>query len=158
MVEIKELSFFDLQSYLNRFQLLEKAYGAETYIWLFENIDNPIGFLSYKVLGLPNIIHFVYILKIYVLELYRGNNPILVEDERVSKILFRQIDKKGLDILTLESACKKLDFYYENLGFEYNKEISNKFSKIIGISEQIMYKQKKDIELSDEEKIFFSKE
>jgi len=44
------------------------------------------------------------------------------------------------------------------LGFEYNEEISNEFSKIIGISEKIMYKQKKDIELSDEEKIFFSKE
>jgi len=60
--------------------------------------------------------------------------------------------------LTLESACKELDVYYKSLEFKYNEEISNKFSKIIGISEKIMYKQKKDIELSDEEKIFFSKE
>ena len=167
MVEIKELSFFDSQSYLNRFQLLEKAYGADwygaedenaTYIWLIEDINKPLGFLSYKVLILPNRIDFVYIVKIYVLKSHRGNNPILVEDERVSKILFRQIDRKDVNILTLESACKELDVYYKSLEFKYNEEISNKFSKIIGISEKIMYKQKKDIELSDEEKIFFSKE
>ena len=120
MVEIKELSFFDSQSYLNRFQLLEKAYGADwygaedenaTYIWLIEDINKPLGFLSYKVLILPNRIEFVYIVKIYVLKSHRGNNPILFEDERVSKILFRQIDKKGVDILTLEYACENLDFY-----------------------------------------------
>ena len=82
-----------------------------------------------------------YIVKIYVLEDYRGEIPILIEDERVSEILFRQINRKGVNILTLESACDKLDNYYESLGFKYNEDISNIFSSIIGTKEKIMVKQ-----------------
>ena len=120
MVEVKELSFIESKKYLHLFQKLENSYGADwydaedegsRYIWLIEDINKPLGFLSYKVLVLPNRIDFVYIVKIYVLKSHRGNNPILFEDERVSKILFRQIDKKGVDILTLEYACENLDFY-----------------------------------------------
>ena len=150
MIEIKELVFEDSKQFLDKFQKLENSYGADwydcedkeaKYIWLIKDIENPLGFLSYKILLHPNQKDFIYIVKIYVLEAYRGKIPILIEDERVSEILFRQINKKGVNFLTLESACDKLDNYYESLGFKYNEDISNVFSSIIGTKEKIMVKQ-----------------
>jgi len=88
----------------------------------------------------PNKIDFIYIVKIYVLKYYRGKNPALIEEEKVSEILFRQIDRKEINILTLESSCEKLDNYYEKLGFEYNRDISEMFSPIVGTNEKIIIK------------------
>ena len=164
MIEIKELNFKNSEQLLDRFQRLENSYGADwydceeeraKYIWLIEDIENPLGFLSYKVLLHPNKIDFIYIVKIYVLKNYRGKNPKLIEEERVPEILFRQIDKKGVNILTLESACEKLDIHYERFGFEYNEEMSDFFAPIIGTNEQIMTKFIKEPELSDIEKGLF---
>lgn len=124
MVEIKELFYEESRGLLYKFQVSEKAYGTEwyedeeaTYIWLIEDIKQPLGFLSYKVLIAPNKIDFIYVVKIYVLKSHRGTNPILIDDERVSKILFREIDKKGVNFLTLESACERLDLHYQKFGF-----------------------------------------
>jgi hypothetical protein len=150
VVKIKELVFEDSKQFLDKFQKLENSYGTDwydcedkeaKYIWLIKDIENPLGFLSYKILLHPNQKDFIYIVKIYVLEDYRGKIPILIEDERVSEILFRQINRKGVNILTLESACDKLDNYYKSLGFKYNEDISNVFSSAIGTKEKIMVKQ-----------------
>jgi len=174
VIDIKELSYQESQKFISAFDTLEESlYISHTdrnfsdwvdveevrarYIWLVEDMEKPLGFLSYRVLILPNKIDFIYIVKIYVLKSHREENPILVEEERVSEILFREIDRRNVNILTLESACKKLDRYYESLGFEYNKEISDIFAQEIKTTEQIMYRKKKDIEinLSDEEKKMF---
>jgi len=167
MIDIQEFSFMESRELLSIFQSLNNSYGADwynaemeeaKYIWVTEDIQNPLGFLSYKVLIHPNQIDFIYIVKIYALSTHRGDNPILIKEERVSEILFRQIDRRGINILTLESACEELDVYYKNLGFEYNKEISDEFAKVIGTREEIMYRKKKDIqsELSDEERKKFN--
>ncbi len=149
MINIQNLDFSNSKPLLDRFQILEKSYGMDwfdcedenaKYIWVVEDIENPLGFLSYKILPHPNQIDFIYIVKIYVLEDYRGENPRLIEEERVSEILFRQIDRQGINILTLESACERLDTHYEKLGFKYNKDVSEIFSSIIGTSEKIMVK------------------
>lgn len=150
MIEVKNLDYFNSIAFLNKFQILEESYSADwydcedenaEYIWIVEDIENPLGFLSYKILPHPNTIDFIYIVKIYVLKDYRGRTPILIEEEKVSEILFRQIDRKGINILTLESSCEKLDEYYENLGFEYNKDLSEMFSSIIVTTERILVKQ-----------------
>ena len=161
------MSFIESEKYLDDFQKLENSYGADwydceyksaKYIWLIENIENPLGFLSYRVLVLPNKIDFVYIVKIYTLNTHRGKNPILVEEERVSEILFRQIDRKDVNILTLESACEELDSYYKSLGFKYNEEISQVFAQEIRTTEPIMYRRKEVISdnVPDELKDLFS--
>lgn len=171
---IRELSYQNSRKYIQYFESLEKPSPLSmdwvdvddsnaTYIWWLEiesGIEKPLGFLSYKVLILPNKIDFIYIVKIYVLKSHRGENPTLVEDERVSEILFRQIDRKGVNILTLESACEELDVYYKSLGFEYNEEISQVFAKEIGTIEQIMYRRKEVISdnIPDEVKDLFSLE
>ena len=164
---IREISYHHSREYLNKFQKEEKSYDVgwydcedkdATYIWWIESEDipeNPLGFLSYKKMILPNSIDFVYIVKIYVLKTYRGKNPILIEGKRVSIILFRELDKKEVKILTLEPACSKLDVYYKNLGFSYNEEISEEFSKAIGTSEKIMYRRKEDILFTDAERNMF---
>ena len=147
MIDIQNLDFFNSKFLLNKFQALENSYGMDwydcedentEYIWILEGIDNPLGFLSYKILSHPNQIDFIYIVKIYVLEDYRGKNPRLIEEERVSEILFRQIDRQGINILTLESACERLDTHYEKLGFKYNKDVSEIFSSIIGTTQKIL--------------------
>jgi len=152
-VEIRESTFENSRELLAKFQRLENSYGADwydceeesaKYIWLIENIENPLGFLSYKVLVLPNQIDFIYIVKIYILKSHRGQNPTRIEEERVSEILFRQIDRKDVNILTLESACEELDVYYQSLGFKYNEEMSEIFAKVIGTREQIMYRARQD--------------
>ena len=149
MIEIQNLDFSNSKFLLNKFQALEESFGVDwydcedenaKYIWIIKDIDNPLGFLSYKILLHPNKIDFIYIVKIYVLKYYRGKNPALIEEEKVSEILFRQIDRKEINILTLESSCEKLDNYYEKLGFEYNRDISEIFSPIVGTNEKIMVK------------------
>ncbi len=147
MIDIQNLDFFNSKFLLNKFQALENSYGMDwydcedentEYIWILEGIDNPLGFLSYKILSHPNQIDFIYVVKIYVLEDYRGEDPRLIEEERVSEILFRQIDRQGINILTLESACERLDTHYEKLGFKYNKDVSGIFSSIIGTTQKIL--------------------
>lgn len=147
MIDIQNLDFSNSKFLLDRFQSLEKSYGMDwydfddenaKYIWIVEDIEIPLGFLSYKILPHPNKIDFIYIVKIFVLRDYRGETPKLIEEERVSEILFRQIERQGINILTLESACTKLDTHYKKLGFVYNKDLSGIFSSIIGTSEKIM--------------------
>lgn len=149
MIEIKNLDFFNSKLFLKKFQALEMSYGMDwydcedesaKYIWIVEDIENPLGFLSYKILPHPNQTDFIYIVKIYVLNEYRGKDPVLVEEERVSEILFRQIERQEINILTLESACEELDTHYEKLGFKYIKDVSGIFSSILGTSEKIMVK------------------
>jgi len=164
---IKELSYKESREYLYKFQREENSYGTDwydcedesaTYIWLIlieDRSDKPLGFLSYKKMILPNKVDFVYIVKIYVLHTYGGEYATLFNGNRVSKILFDEIDKKGVNILTLESACEQLDIYYKSLGFKYNKEISDEFSRVIGTREEIMYRIKNDVELTNEEKNMF---
>ena len=149
MIDIKEFDYQSSKHLLKRFQIIEKSYGANwfncedensQYIWIIENTDNPLGFLSFKILIHPNQKDFIYIVKIYVQRQYRGENPLLVNKERVSQILFRQIESKGVNILTLESADEKLDAYYEQQGFKYNEDISNFFAPVIGTNDKVVVK------------------
>jgi len=151
MIEVKELSFVESKPFLDIFYMEEKPtfsdwYEAEDenaeYIWVIEDLKKPRGFLSYKIFILPNSKDFLYIVKIYALNGYRGEEPILFNKERVSEILFRQIVMKGINILTLESAGEKLDAYYQQLGFEYNVEKSRIFSSVIdGKDRDIMVRE-----------------
>ena len=155
-IKLEELSFRDSRKLLTKFQQLEKSYGADwydteeegaDYIWLIKNLDDPLGFLSYKLLRLSNQMGFVYIVKIYVLKAYRGRNPILIDEERVSEVLLRTMESKGFNILTLESACDKLDRRYKELGFEYIEDLSREFGSVLDTSEKIFYKR---INIEDE--------
>ena len=76
MINIQNLDFSNSKPLLDRFQILEKSYGMDwfdcedenaKYIWVVEDIENPLGFLSYKILPHPNQIDFIYIVKIYYL-------------------------------------------------------------------------------------------
>jgi len=159
-ITLEEFSFGDSRKFLTKFQLVEKSFGSDwydaedenaTYIWIIENMDNPIGFLSYKLFILPDQKDFVYIVKIYVLKAYRGTTPILIEGERVSETLLREMERKGFDILTLESACDALDQRYRELGFEYVEDLSRIFGRVLGTSEKIYYKRIKiEQEMIDE--------
>ncbi len=148
-ISIPKLSYVNSREFLYKFQLVESSsymdwYDCEVenanYIWLINDMVNPLGFLSYKTLVLPNQIGFVYIVKIYVLNQYRGRNPLLLEGERASEILLREIERKGFDILTLESACDALDKRYKVLGFKYIEDLSREFGSVIGTSEKILHK------------------
>jgi hypothetical protein len=150
MINIQNLDFHNSRFLLSKFQALEKSYGMDwydcedenaKYIWIIEDIDNPLGFLSYKILPHPNQTDFIYIVKIYVLKDYRGENPRLIEEERVSEILFRRIEREEINILTLESACEKLDKYYESLGFINIQYESGEFLGISGTHAKIIVKQ-----------------
>lgn len=149
MIDIQNLDFHDSRFLLNKFQGLEKSFGMDwydcedenaKYIWVINGVDNPLGFLSYKILFDSIIKEYIYIVKIYVLSQYRGQTPILIEEERVSEILFRQIERQGINILTLESACEELDDYYESLGFRNIQEVNNGFSQITGTHAKIIVK------------------
>jgi len=167
MIEIKEFSYFASKEYISKFEILEKPDplstdwidvedSRATYIWVLENIiDKPLGFLSYKVLILPNRIDFIYIVKIYVLHTHRGEAPNLIEGERISSILFRELAKKEINIFTLESACEQLDRYYAELGFRYIKEVSTELASVIETTAPIMHKIEKKKSLSDIEKAMF---
>lgn len=170
----EELSYDDSRKYLYLFQREEERllglkgqflgmdwYGCDddkdtTFIWLLKDIDVPLGFLSYKPIFWDDTKDFIYIVKVYVLENYRGKNPILMEERRVSYMLFQEIDQKGINILTLESADDKLDNYYKRLGFEYNEEISRTLSnKIDSKNRQILHRIQKTNDIPDELKAFF---
>ncbi|MGD9623990.1 MAG: hypothetical protein AB7U51_04965 [Arcobacter sp.] len=149
MIDIQNLDFHNSRFLLNKFQGLEKSFGMDwydcedenaKYIWVIKGVDNPLGFLSYKILFDSSIKEYIYIVKIYVLSQYRGQTPILIEEERVSEILFRQIERQGINILTLESACEELDDYYESLGFRNIQEVNNGFSQITGTHAKIIVK------------------
>ncbi len=149
MIDIQNLDFHNSRFLLNKFQGLEKSFGMDwydcedenaKYIWVINGVDNPLGFLSYKILFDSIIKEYIYIVKIYVLSQYRGQTPILIEEERVSEILFRQIERQGINILTLESACEELDDYYESLGFRNIQEVNNGFSQITGTHAKIIVK------------------
>jgi hypothetical protein len=90
------------------------------------------------------------------LENYRGKNPILIEERRVSHMLFQEIYQKGINILTLESADDKLDAYYKRLGFEYNEEINRILSgKIDSKNRQILHRIQKTNDIPDDvQKLF----
>ena len=97
MIDIQNLDFSNSRFFLNKFQASENSYGMDwydcedenaKYIWAIEGIDNPLGFLSYKILPHPNQIDFIYIVKIYVLSDYRGKDPILIEEERVFPLIW----------------------------------------------------------------------
>lgn len=149
MIDIQNLDFYNSRLLLSKFQASENSFCMDwydcedenaKYIWAIEGVDNPLGFLSYKVLFDSSINEYIYIVKIYVLSEYRGETPKLIEEERVSKILFRQIERQGINILTLESACEKLDDYYESLGFRNIQEVSDGFSQITGTHAKIIVK------------------
>lgn len=149
MIDIQNLDFHDSKFLLNKFQGLEKSFGMDwydcedenaKYIWVIKGVDNPLGFLSYKILFDSSIKEYIYIVKIYVLSQYRGKTPILIEEERVSEILFRQIERQGINILTLESACEELDDYYESLGFRNIQEVNIGVSQITGTHAKIIVK------------------
>lgn len=173
MIKIEEFSYEDSRKYLYLFQREEEQLlakqgqmlGADwyecddenaTYFWLLKDIDDPLGFLSYKPIFLDDTKDFIYIVKVYVLENYRGKNPILIEERRVSYILFQEIYQKGINILTLESADDKLDNYYKRLGFEYNEEISRILSgKIDSKNRQILHRIQKTNDIPDDvQKLF----
>ena len=169
MIDIKELSFTKSKEFISIFEFLERPLPISmdwidvedanaTYIWLLEDIKKPLGFISYRTLQMPNKIDFIYIVKIYVLKSHRGKEPTLIKEERVSMLLFQQVYKKSVNILTLESSDKKLDLYYQKLGFKYNVELSKELSKVIDTrNREIMYKidTKEEVSLSDVEKKFF---
>lgn len=170
MIKIEEFSYEDSRKYLYLFQRAEEQqrnrflgtdwYDCDdenaTYIWLLNDLDEPIGFLSYKRIFLDDTKDFIYIVKVYVLKNHRGKNPILIEERRVSHILFQEIYQKGINILTLESADDKLDNYYKRLGFKYNEEISRILSgKIDSKNRQILHKIQKTNDVPDEQKALF---
>lgn len=167
MMEIKEMSYMESRELLNKFQISEQEHDlyltnwvdvvdeSAKYIWAIENFEDPRGFLSYKILPLANANEFIYIVKIYVLKDYRGKTPILIDDERVSQILFRQISIKNVDILTLESADIKLDKYYKSMGFEYNEEKSRIYSQVIDSKNRQIMVREINKEISEEEMQLF---
>jgi len=167
-MELQELSFSDSREFLYKFQKTEKAYGAEwydveeseaTFIWLIEDLANPLGFLSYKIFALPESQEFLYIVKIYVLNTHRGKDALMIEGERVSEVLFRVIENKGMNILTLESSDERLDEYYKSLGFGFNPELSSMYGSIIDTrNRKIIFRntQRYEVDLSAQEKQFFS--
>jgi len=166
---IKELDYQNSREYLGKFQYFEKSYEADwydcedekaTYIWWIEvevTDEKPLGFLSYKQMISPNRVDFIYIVKIYVLHTHRGQEASLIDGERVSMILFRELVKKEVNILTLESACKDLDKYYETLGFMYIKDVNFEFTSIIGTEEKIMIKIQDRRLLSENEQQIFGR-
>ncbi len=161
------------QNLLNYFNELEKAYltidwiGSEDgdkYIWLIDDSfipEKPIGFIAYKEYLLHNKEEFIFIVKIYVLKGFsRVSNPHLIEKKKASEILFERVEALGKPIITLESACEKLDNHYKDFfGFKYNVEVANQFSTIIGNKgEHIMYKKvnapKLDISKDEQNRLF----
>jgi hypothetical protein len=170
----RELPLNMSQEYLNIFESLEEPDGmdwfesdeAERYIWLLD-ISNekeiPIGFIGYNELKLNKDEDFFYIVKVYVLGKYKQyknpNHVTRINGDKVFSILFRRIISKGKSIITLESAHEKLDKYYEKeLGFQYNYEVSEKFSEIISSKQRnIMYldKKRRDLKIDHEWKSLF---
>lgn len=176
----KELSRDESQKYLDLFQRLEykdrcTSYAnwydsddANFYLWLVDSTDKveiPIGFIGYNLFALDNGEEFIYIVKFFISREYRTyNNPNdikLIEEEKASSLLFREIISKGKNIITLTSASKKLDTYYsKEYGFVYDEEICEKLANIVGeLSEGFLYLElgieKRDLKIEEEFKNLF---
>jgi ribosomal protein S18 acetylase RimI-like enzyme len=143
-------------SYLNLYTDRKKD---ATYIWLFDE-QTIVGFLSYIINEiLDSTKAFIYVVKVYILKKFRGNN--------LSHILFNKIsqiedEKRKLDInvITLVAANKQLeDKLYRKIGFKelINESLLELYSKIIRTQDPIMYKLKKPekFSISDEELEFY---
>ncbi len=176
-VIMRELSKPESQEYIDRFQRLEYSYrvastdwygseDANFYIWLIDITSEPeipIGFIGYKVFALDDGEAFIYIVKFFVLKEYKKynnrSNVKLVEGEKVSSLLFKEIKSKGMNIITLTSANSKLDIYYTNAyGFTHNEQICGKLADIIGeFSEGLLYLEviKKNFKVEDNLKNLF---
>lgn len=148
----EDLSKEKSQEYLDLFQKLEYqnrvpstdwdgGENANSYIWLVDVTDGskiPIGFIGYDTLALPNGEEFIYIVKFFVFGKYKKycnqGDVKLVEGEKVSSLLFKEVKSKGKSIITLTSASKKLDTYYQKeYGFIYDEKISEKLASIVGV-------------------------
>ena len=172
MIEPINLSRDESETLLSYFNILDKAYlttdwaGSEDgdkYIWLIDNSfepEKPIGFIAYKEEFLHNTEEFIFIVKIYVLKGFsRVHNPHLIDNMKASEILLKRLEALGKPIITLESACEKLDKHYETFfKFIYNEDIANLFSKTLGIEgKHIMYK-KNNTQKSDSSESAISKD
>lgn len=155
----EELSREESQQYLALFQKLEYKsrlpstdwYGgddASFYIWAVDITDGekiPIGFIGYDLFALSKDEEFIYIVKFFVLGEYKKyyNKSVvkLIEGEKLSSILFKEIIAKGKNIITLTFANEKLkDHYNREFGFIHNKEISEKLADIVGTtSDDFLY-------------------
>jgi len=143
VLRVVERNYRQSEELLKEFQITEKVFGCEwddaedenaNYIWVVDIVESerPIGFLAYKLLYLREKTEFTYILKLFVLNEYRGENPILMEDERISKVLFNTVVRKGYKIVTLEPSCERLEEHYqEEFGFKYIETISKIFANVI---------------------------
>ncbi|MEJ2499075.1 MAG: hypothetical protein P8Y46_07200 [Sulfurovaceae bacterium] len=149
----KELSREESRKYLDSFEIQEyrsnppstdwyDSDSASLYVWIIDVTNEeeiPIGFIGYNLFSTMNDEEFIYIMKFFVLKKYRKyNNENLIESiegEKVSSLLFKNIMSKNKNIITLTPANERLSKYYEReYGFIYNKEISEKFADIVGVS------------------------
>lgn len=175
----KELSRKESQEYLDRFQQLEYhnrlstmdwhgSDSANFYIWSIDitsGIEIPIGFIGYNFFALANGEEFIYIVKFFISREYRTydnpNDVKLIEEEKASILLFREIISKGKNIITLTSASKKLDTYYsKKYGFVYDEEICEKLANIVGEpAEGFLYlalgTEKRDLQIENAPKNLF---
>ena len=153
MIYTKNLNYKESKKSLYLFQVLAKKSTIDLYtdrkneseyIWLMED-EKQIGFLSYSINEIPDSDRaFIYIVKIYILKEYRGNN--------LSSILFNEIEKiedikkkLNINVITLVSANKTLeDKLYKKIGFKELEDIRviEQYSKIIRTQDPIMYRLK----------------
>lgn len=143
MLSVIERDYRRSQVLLKEFQITEQVFGCEwddaedyaaNYIWVVDIVESerPIGFLAYKLLYLKQEKAFTYILKLFVLNEYRGEDPVLMDGERVSKVLFNTVVRKGYEIVTLEPSCERLEEHYQDeFGFKYVETISKIFADAI---------------------------
>ena len=186
-MEVKHLSYKESGRLLHEFSVLEQSnprkIGTDwknnaNYIWIIEKAlregenDKGIGFLSYSIYPIADSKKsFIYIVKIHILEKYRGESATLIDGKRARQILFNEIEKiedehskLDIDIITLVAKNDRLDrFYKEDLGFNDlpKGKVSEEYRSKTGCSEPILYrikeKSKDRLMLSDDEKIFFGK-
>lgn len=155
----EDLSKEKSQEYLDLFQKLEYQNrvpstdwdggdDANFYIWAVDITDGgkiPICFIGYDLFALSKDEEFIYIVKFFILGEYKKyyNKSVvkLIEGEKLSSILFKEIIAKGKNIITLTFANEKLKHYYNReFGFIHNKEISEKFADIVGTtSDDFLY-------------------
>lgn len=121
-----------------------------TYIWLLDK-ETILGFLSYIINEiLDSTKAFIYVVKVYVLKQFRGNNLSHILFDKISQI---EDEKRNLDVnvITLVAANKQLeDKLYKKIGFKelINESLLELYSKIIRTQDPIMYKLKKLEKLS----------
>jgi|GEM_PF-3873292 len=176
----KDLPKKESQEYLDQFQILEykdrctnyanwyDSDNANFYLWLVDTTDKieiPIGFIGYNFFALANGEEFIYIVKFFISREYRTydnpNDIKLIEEEKASSLLFREIISKRKNIITLTSANEKLDTYYsKEYGFVYDEEICEKLASIVGENaEGFLYLElgieKRDLQIEDAPKNLF---